>query len=290
MAEKLTEPQLSHPANEKLLQQATLIGEERTTLEERLRRLESNRNGVSAAVFEKVRGDYVQKLEENKKRFEAIRGNLDQELVALTEKKLLVEENKKGHTETLEEAKLRQSLGEFGVEESEKVSKAEGEEVKRLDAALQKLGADLGRFEQLLKKRPVTPAPSKAPEKPTATGSAPSIATDRQKPVDLESTSRVKLEAKKPAQLVVTESGKPAQTVTLDRTITIGRSPANELVLAEAKVSRQHAQIQVLGDKYVLLDLESSNGTFIGDKKITEHLLSPGDEIRIGKTTLVFKV
>ena len=132
-------------------------------------------------------------------------------------------------------------------------------------------------------------APSKAPEKPTATGSAPSIATDRQKPVDLESTSRVKLEAKKPAQLVVTESGKPAQTVTLDRTITIGRSPANELVLAEAKVSRQHAQIQVLGDKYVLLDLESSNGTFIGDKKITEHLLSPGDEIRIGKTTLVFK-
>lgn len=299
MPEKMPEKELSHPVNEALLDQASKVLEERKTLEDRLRKLEGSRNGVSATVYDRVKKDYLQKMEGVQGRFDALKKELDQELVALTEKRLLITENRQKHSEVMEEAKLRHSLGEFSTEDFDKITSSESKEIERLDSALQKLGADLTRFERLIEvptaPKQSAPPPPPPPPRPTpppvkeAVVSSPSIATETQKQPLPEPTSKIKLEPKKPAQLVVTEEGKATQTIVLDRTLTIGRSPSSGLVLNEPKVSRQHAQIQVFGDKYVLLDLESSNGTFVGGKKIAEYILNPGDEIRIGKTTLLFK-
>ncbi|HVI02293.1 MAG TPA: sigma 54-interacting transcriptional regulator, partial [Enhygromyxa sp.] len=53
-------------------------------------------------------------------------------------------------------------------------------------------------------------------------------------------------------------------------------------------VSRTHAQIRREGDRYRLLDLESSSGTCLGGSMITDAFLRPGDELRLGQVELRF--
>ncbi|QQR79802.1 MAG: FHA domain-containing protein [Deltaproteobacteria bacterium] len=91
-------------------------------------------------------------------------------------------------------------------------------------------------------------------------------------------------------ELLVFEKGNQIQKLNLNKTIVIGRSPANDIVIKEAKVSRRHAEIQIVGAKYMIIDLESSNGTFVNGKKISEYALQPGDEITIGSIKISFKV
>jgi len=68
----------------------------------------------------------------------------------------------------------------------------------------------------------------------------------------------------------------------------IGRDPSCDIQLSEPAISRQHCRIDHAEDQWVLRNL-SSNGTRIKRKEIEEHVLSDGDEIRIGaKTRLVF--
>jgi hypothetical protein len=68
----------------------------------------------------------------------------------------------------------------------------------------------------------------------------------------------------------------------------IGRDPSCDIQLSEPAISRQHCRIDHAGEEWVLRNL-SSNGTRIKRTEIEEHVLSNGDEIRIGaKTRLVF--
>ena len=70
----------------------------------------------------------------------------------------------------------------------------------------------------------------------------------------------------------------------------IGRDDSCDVVLSETAISRQHCRIDRRGDVWVLTNL-SSNGTRIKKQAIDEHVLSDGDEIRIGvKTRLEFVV
>lgn len=65
--------------------------------------------------------------------------------------------------------------------------------------------------------------------------------------------------------------------------IQIGRDPYNDVILDHPKVSRYHAQVERVGQRYRVLDLRSSNGTFVNDQQITGELwLHPDDAIRIG--------
>ncbi len=59
----------------------------------------------------------------------------------------------------------------------------------------------------------------------------------------------------------------------------------------EGYVSRRHAQIQRQDKQYTIIDLNSTNGTFVNNKRLakdTPHPLTSGDEIRVGKTVLKF--
>jgi ABC-type multidrug transport system ATPase subunit len=68
--------------------------------------------------------------------------------------------------------------------------------------------------------------------------------------------------------------------------ITIGRTSDNDLVINNIKVSRKHARIEKKGDKWILEDLDSSNGTFINGKRIKSEGVSPNDVITIGGVPL----
>ncbi len=68
----------------------------------------------------------------------------------------------------------------------------------------------------------------------------------------------------------------------------VGRSPNVQIVVNEQSVSRNHAQCLSFGDSVSIMDLGSSNGTYVNDKRINEqYTLQDGDIIRLGN--IVFK-
>jgi len=68
--------------------------------------------------------------------------------------------------------------------------------------------------------------------------------------------------------------------------MTIGRK-GTDVILADPKISRKHAEIEVLGRGYYFIkDLASSNGTFVNEVLITNQRINPFDKIRLGNTVL----
>ena len=63
----------------------------------------------------------------------------------------------------------------------------------------------------------------------------------------------------------------------------IGRSEQNDIVIDNLAVSGFHARIDKIGDTYILTDLQSTNGTFVNDKKVVSHKLQHRDKVMIGK-------
>ena len=70
--------------------------------------------------------------------------------------------------------------------------------------------------------------------------------------------------------------------------ITIGRDSSNELHLEGKKLSRHHAMLEPDGDRWLLTDLGSRNGTLVNGEAIKEYHLRPRDEIQIGDIVIVF--
>lgn len=70
--------------------------------------------------------------------------------------------------------------------------------------------------------------------------------------------------------------------------IMIGRENNNDIVIDNLSVSRYHVRINKDEDCYIVEDLESGNGSFINDKKLTKETLKDRDEISVGKHTIVF--
>jgi pSer/pThr/pTyr-binding forkhead associated (FHA) protein len=66
----------------------------------------------------------------------------------------------------------------------------------------------------------------------------------------------------------------------------IGRSPAAEIVLDDASVSRRHALIARRGETTVILDDRSLNGVRVNGVRVAEAVLRDGDTIVIGQVTL----
>jgi len=66
----------------------------------------------------------------------------------------------------------------------------------------------------------------------------------------------------------------------------IGRSAESDLVLAESGVSRRHAAIEENNGKFLVRDLDSTNGLFVNDHFTREFTLQDGDKITIGDFNL----
>ena len=69
---------------------------------------------------------------------------------------------------------------------------------------------------------------------------------------------------------------------------TIGRQNTCQVFLQDSSVSRQHARIIREGATFVLIDLNSHNGTWLNEQRIERHTLRPGDSFKIGEATFVF--
>jgi hypothetical protein len=77
----------------------------------------------------------------------------------------------------------------------------------------------------------------------------------------------------------------------LDAEATMGRAPANAIVIQDGSVSSRHARIVRSADGFYLEDLQSRNGTFVNGEKVTQkRLLEDGDLIRLGKIIMTFNV
>src|SRR5712691_11510608 len=68
----------------------------------------------------------------------------------------------------------------------------------------------------------------------------------------------------------------------------IGRRPGSDVLLDNLAVSGNHANIFTVGEDSFIQDLDSTNGTFINNKKITKHHLKNGDIILIGKHSIIY--
>ena len=69
--------------------------------------------------------------------------------------------------------------------------------------------------------------------------------------------------------------------------LTIGRRDDNDVVIIDPSVSGHHAKIDSLGDRFVLIDLKSKNGSFVNEQLVDSHWLNHGDVITIGGHSLV---
>jgi ABC transport system ATP-binding/permease protein len=73
-------------------------------------------------------------------------------------------------------------------------------------------------------------------------------------------------------------------------TVRIGRTPDNDLVLADLEVSRRHAELRRRPDGvYEIVDVGSSNGTYVNGRRITSRALTESDIIGIGHSTFRLK-
>ena len=89
------------------------------------------------------------------------------------------------------------------------------------------------------------------------------------------------------AKLVIQNQGMTGRACDLhtDRT-TIGPVEDNTIQIADASVSSHHCEIHLRGHEVFIRDLNSTNGTFINDSRITESVLNPGQVLKLGQVEL----
>ncbi len=91
------------------------------------------------------------------------------------------------------------------------------------------------------------------------------------------------------ASLFVIQGRDQGRRVDLERpVVSLGREGGNTIQLHDSEVSRHHAEVRNLDDSYLLVDLESSNGTFVNSESVAEHVLQNGDRVQIGRTLMIF--
>lgn len=96
-------------------------------------------------------------------------------------------------------------------------------------------------------------------------------------------------------QLIITSGPQEGQTIPLLlKEVTVGRATSTatwEVGLQDPSVSRPHARLEHRGNEWILIDLGSSNGTFVNDLQVTgdiEYVLKDGDAIIFGATMVLF--
>jgi FHA domain-containing protein len=89
-------------------------------------------------------------------------------------------------------------------------------------------------------------------------------------------------------QELVTLSWNGSSHEVKDRRVVIGRSRDCDIQLADANVSRRHAELRQEGASYWIVDLGSTNGLEVNGKRVKRAKLNSGDTITLGSTELTF--
>lgn len=75
-----------------------------------------------------------------------------------------------------------------------------------------------------------------------------------------------------------------------NKPLIIGRLPQSEIQVHDAFISRVHCGIGYVNNQFTLKDLGSTNGTYRNGSRAFEGVLSSGDKIQVGNTTLIFEI
>lgn len=67
---------------------------------------------------------------------------------------------------------------------------------------------------------------------------------------------------------------------------TVGRAPRADFILDVALVSRLHCRLTAGDDRLEVVDLKSTNGTFVNDTRIEKATLATGDRLRVGRVEM----
>ena len=71
--------------------------------------------------------------------------------------------------------------------------------------------------------------------------------------------------------------------------IIMGRSRHNDLIIPDLRISRMHAKLSRINDRYLLVDLNSTGGTYVNERPIVQKLLDSGDEVSLANSVyLIF--
>jgi hypothetical protein len=94
--------------------------------------------------------------------------------------------------------------------------------------------------------------------------------------------------------IVVVQQGREAgRQIRLARgLLTMGRAAESDWPLPEPQASRFHAELRRYGDQWLVVDLGSTNGTYVGGARLQPHVaraLTPGQPVTIGDTTFVLQ-
>jgi FHA domain/zinc-ribbon domain len=73
-----------------------------------------------------------------------------------------------------------------------------------------------------------------------------------------------------------------------DDVTTAGRHPDSDIFLDDVTVSRRHAEFYRQGERFIVRDVGSLNGTYVNRERIDETELFGGDEVQVGKFRLLF--
>jgi hypothetical protein len=89
------------------------------------------------------------------------------------------------------------------------------------------------------------------------------------------------------AKLVLSSGGSIVFQCFVDRErLGIGRDPANQVVIDDPSVNREHAAIVAVGNDHILEDLASASGTFVNGTRTTRRILQHGDVVELGAFSL----
>ncbi|MDO8526945.1 MAG: FHA domain-containing protein [Deltaproteobacteria bacterium] len=311
LQEKVPQPNtFEFPLNQRLLEEALKLKEERRILKERLSKIESSRGEVSQTVFNKVHTDYSTRLQNVSDQLLQKKQDIDRELASLYETRDKIQNNLKGHKEELEEIQFRHKLGEYTKEEFHQKAKGEEDKITRFEQVLTSVQTNIGRYESLFQgdeelfgvEEPSHPLQieegelevdeweEEAEEAQSASNAdEPSTATPTDTEGEWMEATKANLQIVAPQITIIAGNENVGKTFQIRNTLSMGRSHTNQVVLKDAKSSRQHAEIRAQGNECILIDLNSSNGTLVNGQRVHEHLLTPNDEIQIGDFVMQFQ-
>lgn len=87
--------------------------------------------------------------------------------------------------------------------------------------------------------------------------------------------------------MITEKGGKPRSEQFEQNELTIGRVQGNDIVLPKGNISKRHSRIVLRDGKFIIVDLKSTNGTFVNGKRISSpQVLKDSDKIYIGDFTL----
>lgn len=305
--------ELDFPINQALLAEATQIKEQWKVIKERIEKIEENKEKVSPPVYERVLKDYKERLDQITGEVLEKKNTIDRELVTLYETQKKIASELETHRHALEEIKFRNVLGEFSEEEYQKNAKQEQDKISKFETVLSAVNTNIGRYEELFREEveilsmeerkfgdevSETSEPREEISEPSSESDYFTTAPDTTSPgEDMPETSETAKATYSPpsagigaARIVIISGDDAGATYPLSESISFGRAETNTVVLRDAKVSRQHAKIIEKGGEYILMDMNSSNGTFVNGERVEEHVLTNNDEFQIGDTVMQFQI